>query len=303
MQTAILEVRNLTKDFGSFRAVDNLSFSVNRGDVFGFLGQNGAGKSTTMRMILSLIKPSSGEISLQGLDLVTNRKAGLRQVGAIIERPDLYKYLSAYDNLQLFARLSGIAVEKSKLMDQLEAVGLAQRYKSKVGTFSQGMKQRLGIAIAMVHDPALLILDEPTNGLDPQGIADMRETILRLNRERDKTILLSSHLLQEVEMISNRMLILHRGKKIIDGEVSACLGPDRNQVALESTNLEQLKKVLETMNIDSFATATHTCVVNIAKEAVPDMIRQLTEMHVKLIAVYPLQSLEDFFIQHTQAQS
>jgi ABC-type multidrug transport system ATPase subunit len=303
MQTAILEVRNLTKDFGGFRAVDNLSFSVNRGDVFGFLGQNGAGKSTTMRMILSLIKPSSGEISLQGLDLVSNRKAGLKQVGAIIERPDLYKYLSAYDNLQLFARLSGIAVHKSKLMDQLEAVGLAQRYKSKVGTFSQGMKQRLGIAIAMVHDPALLILDEPTNGLDPQGIADMRETILRLNRERDKTILLSSHLLQEVEMISNRMLILHRGKKIMDGEVSVCLGPDRNQVALESTNLEQLKKVLETISLDSFSTATHACVVNIAKEAVPDLIRQLTEMNVKLSSVYPLQSLEDFFIQHTQAQS
>jgi ABC-2 type transport system ATP-binding protein len=304
MQIPLLEVRGLTKDFGAFRAVDDLSFRVNQGDVFGFLGQNGAGKSTSLRMLLSLIRPTAGSVSFSGLDLAANRKAALKQVGAIIERPDLYKYLSALDNLQLFARLSGVSAQKSRLLEQLDAVGLSQRYKSKVGTFSQGMKQRLGIAIAMVHDPALLVLDEPTNGLDPQGIADMRETILRLNREHGKTILLSSHLLQEVEMISNRMLILHRGKKIMDGLVSECLGPDRNQVAVEATNLQQLKDALQALGLDVLREfSSQAVVVNIPRSDVPQLIEKLTHHQIKLLSVQPLQSLEDFFIQHTNAQS
>jgi ABC-type multidrug transport system ATPase subunit len=304
MGTPLLEVSNLTKDFGAFRAVDDLSFQVNVGDVFGFLGQNGAGKSTSLRMMLSLIRPTTGHISFSGLDLHAHRKAALRQVGAIIERPDLYKYLSAFDNLQLFARLSGVSAKRSRLLEQLEAVGLAQRFNSKVGTFSQGMKQRLGIAIAMVHDPALLILDEPTNGLDPQGIADMRETILRLNKERGKTILLSSHLLQEVEMISNRMLILHRGKKIMDGVVSECLGPDRNQVAIEATDSEQLKSALRMLGLTVLRDfSTHAVVINIPRSEVPALIEKLTHHQIKLLSVQPLQSLEDFFIQHTNAQS
>ncbi|MFM7015207.1 MAG: ABC transporter ATP-binding protein, partial [Bacteroidota bacterium] len=157
----ILQTNQLSKSFNDFKAVDNLSFQINQGDVFGFLGQNGAGKSTTIRMLLSLIQPDAGSIELFGMDLKTHRNEILRKIGAVIEKPDLYKYLSAYDNLKLFAKMSGIKVTKSLLMDQLELVGLANRHNSKVGTFSQGMKQRLGIAVALVHNPDLIVLDEP----------------------------------------------------------------------------------------------------------------------------------------------
>ena len=211
----IIKVNHLSKQFKDTKAVDDLSFTVNEGDVYGFLGQNGAGKSTTIRMLLSLITPSEGDIIIFGKKLQTHRSEILAQVGAVIEKPDLYKYLSAYDNLSIFAKMSGIKVSRELLMQQLEMVGLADRAKGKVETFSQGMKQRLGIAVALVHNPALIILDEPTNGLDPQGIADMRNLILRLSREMGKTILISSHLLSEIELIANRMIILHKGKKMV----------------------------------------------------------------------------------------
>src|SRR5450631_253645 len=170
----IINVTGLSKHFGELQAVNSLSFSVQEADVYGFLGQNGAGKSTTIRMLLTLIAPTGGEIEIFGMNLRTHRKEILRQVGAVIERPDLYKYLSAYENLLLFAKMSGVRIQRRQLMEQLEMVGLAERAGSKVKTYSQGMKQRLGIAIALVHNPQLVILDEPVNGLDPQGIADMR---------------------------------------------------------------------------------------------------------------------------------
>ncbi len=216
----ILSVKNLTKNFNEIKAVNDLSFSVEEGQVYGFLGQNGAGKSTTIRMLLTLIKPSSGNIEIFGLNLQKHRNEILRQVGAIIERPDLYKYLTALENLRIFAAMSGVKVSEKKLMEQLEMVGLAARAHSKVKTYSQGMKQRLGIATALVHDPQLVILDEPTNGLDPQGIADVRNLILQLSKEKNKTLLISSHLLSEIELIADSMIIIDKGKKIVEGKVS-----------------------------------------------------------------------------------
>ncbi|HSF45110.1 MAG TPA: ABC transporter ATP-binding protein, partial [Chitinophagaceae bacterium] len=185
----VIEVERLSKRFSDFTAVDDLSFTVNQGDVYGFLGQNGAGKSTTIRMLLTLIAPTTGRIRIFGKELQTHRNDILKKTGAVIERPDLYKYLSAKENLAVFARLSGIKPSDALLMRKLDEVGLADRANSRVKTFSQGMKQRLGIAVAMVHDPALIILDEPTNGLDPQGIADMRRLITSLSRDQGKTIL------------------------------------------------------------------------------------------------------------------
>src|SRR5450432_431269 len=221
----VINVSHLSKKFSNFNAVTDLSFTVRQADVYGFLGQNGAGKSTTIRMLLSLISPTAGEIELFGLNLRTHRKEILRQVGAVIERPDLYKYLSAYENLLLFAKMSGLHIQRKLLMDQLEMVGLAERADSKVKTFSQGMKQRLGIAIALIHDPQLVILDEPVNGLDPQGIADIRNIILHLSRTMNKTILVSSHLLNEMELIASRMLIVDRGKKIVEGSMEELFDP------------------------------------------------------------------------------
>ena len=232
----IINVRSLSKHFREIKAVDDLSFTVNEADVYGFLGQNGAGKSTTIRMLLTLIEPTHGSIEIFGSNLNSNRASILKEVGAVIERPDLYKYLTAFENLSIFAKLSGARLKRNQLIEQLDMVGLAERADSKVQTFSQGMKQRLGIAVALVHNPKLIILDEPTNGLDPQGIADIRNLILYLSKENGKTILVSSHLLSEIEQIATRMLIIDKGKKIVEGNVKELFDPSRMLIDLKTTN-------------------------------------------------------------------
>jgi ABC-type multidrug transport system ATPase subunit len=186
---SVIKVQNISKHFDSLKAVDDLSFEVQAGQVFGFLGQNGSGKSTTIRMLLSLIHPTSGSIELFGKRIEKNREEILEQVGAIIERPDLYPYLSAKEHLQLFAKVRKQKIGEAAINATLEKVGLAHRAQDKVQTFSLGMKQRLGIGIALVHNPSLIILDEPTNGLDPQGIADIRQLIQYLAKEEGKTVL------------------------------------------------------------------------------------------------------------------
>lgn len=242
MHTPLVQVTNLCKNFNDFKAVDHLSFEVLKGDVYGFLGQNGAGKSTTIRMLLTLIAPTSGEIQLFGHRLPRHRSEILRKVGAVVERPDLYKFLTAYDNLRIFARLSGLKPHKKMLLESLEKVQLADRAFDKVKAYSQGMKQRLGIAIALIHDPELIILDEPTNGLDPQGIAEMRQLIIRLRRDMGKTVIVSSHLLNEVEQIATRMIIIHKGKKIIEGRTADLFDPAKTEILLDtdSKNMDEL---------------------------------------------------------------
>lgn len=238
----MLSVRGLTKRFGEFTAVDDLSFNVEQGQVYGFLGQNGAGKSTTIRMLLSLIRPTAGEINFFGESLFTHRKQILSQIGAIVEKPDLYKYLTALEHLNLFARFAGHRPDPKKHLLLLEKVGLAQRANSRVGTYSQGMRQRLALACALVNDPGLLILDEPTNGLDPQGIADMRQLIRSLCKEQGKTVLVSSHLLSEIEMIADRVLIIHKGKKVAEESMDS-LTEKASQLKLQA--LPEKRYVLE----------------------------------------------------------
>ncbi len=177
-------------------------------------------------MVLGLIFPDSGSIFIDGKEFNNDRRYLLKNVGAIIERPDLYGYLSGWDNLRMFASLTGKQIGDERIDEVLTIVGLKGREKDKVGAYSQGMKQRMGIAIAMVHDPELLILDEPTNGLDPQGIADMRSLIRSLSKDHGKTVLVSSHLLYEIEQVASSMLIIHKGKKVSDGKVSELLHPD-----------------------------------------------------------------------------
>lgn len=297
---SIIQVNNLSKQFKDIHAVDDLSFSVDEGDVYGFLGQNGAGKSTTIRMLLTLIKPTGGDISIFGKNLSTHRNEILKQVGAVIEKPDLYKYLSAYDNLAIFAKLSGMKPNKTLLMEQLKMVGLEERATSKVKTFSQGMKQRLGIAVALVHNPKLIMLDEPTNGLDPQGIADMRNLILLLSREMGKTIVISSHLLAEIELVASRMLIIHKGKKIVEGNVAELLDPSKSLVQIETADdaaaAEKLQHTRWACNIQH--TAGHLQ-LKMNKEEVPQLITDLVSLQVQVLAVNPMHSLEDYFLSLT----
>jgi ABC-type multidrug transport system ATPase subunit len=297
--SAIIRVSHLSKQFKDTKAVDDLSFTVNKGDVYGFLGQNGAGKSTTIRMLLSLIAPTEGDITIFDKKLSTHRSAILRQVGAVIEKPDLYKYLSAYDNLSIFAKMSGIKASRELLMQQLEMVGLADRAKGKVETFSQGMKQRLGIAVALVHNPELIILDEPTNGLDPQGIADIRNLILRLSREMGKTILISSHLLSEIELIANRMIILHKGKKMVEGKVSELLDPAHSMIQLETTNVQLAKeKLLQSKWADTLQEGKSIRLL-MNKQAVPQLISDLVGLDVSILSVNSSHSLENYFLSLT----
>lgn len=299
----IIRVQGLTKDFKHFKAVSDLSFTVEKGDVYGFLGQNGAGKSTTIRMLLSLITPTSGSIEMFGLPLATHRREILRNVGAVIERPDLYKYLSAYENLHLFAAMSGISVKRNHLMEQLALVGLADRAHSKVRTYSQGMKQRLGLAIALVHDPQLIVLDEPTNGLDPQGIADMRNLILMLSRQMNKTVFVSSHLLSEIEQIANRMLIIDQGKKLVEGTVQDLFRTDDMILHLHTTNnlmaAELLQKSSYTKQLQEWD--AHGMLLRLSKQEVPALVAWLVQQQIEVMSVEPRFTLEDYFLKITTA--
>lgn len=298
--SAIIEVKNLTKDFREIKAVNDLSFTVPSGCVYGFLGQNGAGKSTTIRMLLTLIAPTSGSIEIFGMNLLHHRKEILRQAGAIIERPDLYKYLTALENLKLFAAMSGIKLTEKKLKEQLERVGLADRAKSKVKTYSQGMKQRLGIAVALVHDPQLIILDEPTNGLDPQGIADIRNLILHLSREQKKTLVVSSHLLHEMEMISDSMLIIDKGKKIVEGEAASLMDPAKTIVQVQTRDNAGALQLLQQTKWAAFIQPHEKEMrLQMDKKNVPALNADLVSRGIEVLSINTKHSLEDYFLSIT----
>lgn len=303
--SSIIKVRNLTKKFGEILAVDHLDFTVTEGEIYGFLGQNGAGKSTTIRMLLTLIEPTQGEIEIFGLRLEKHRKEILQRVGAIVEKPDLYKYLTAFENLNIFAAMSGLKTPRSVLMEQLEKVGLAHRAHSKVKTYSQGMRQRLGIAVALVHDPDLIILDEPINGLDPQGIADIRNLVLHLSRDLGKTIFVSSHLLNEIELVADSMLIIHKGKKIAEGSKQELLNPSSTDVEIESTDIQKAEQVIKNSVWAAYFQKTNNgrIVLRVDRNSIPQLIRDIAQMDLDLISVRPRHSLEDYFLSLTAGQT
>lgn len=301
---SLVTVSHLSKKFRTHTAVDDLSFSVEEGDVYGFLGQNGAGKSTTIRMLLTLVAPTAGSIQLFGLDLKKERQKILSQIGAVVEKPDLYKYLSAYENLSLFARMSGSKISKKDLFTQLEMVGLGERTDDKVKTFSQGMKQRLGIAVALVHNPRLIILDEPTNGLDPQGIADMRNLILHLSRHLNKTVIVSSHLLHEIEQISTRMLIIDHGKKMVEGTVASLMDPSKTLVEAEVYDPERAAALLETSEWFRYLQkiTNHMLVFQLPRDLIPGLNRELVRLQIQVISLQAKTSLEAYFLSITRSK-
>lgn len=298
-KSPLVAVHHLHKKFGEFNAVNDLSFTVYPGDIYGFLGQNGAGKSTTIRMLLTLITPTSGDIEMFGYKLPGHRNEILRQVGAIIERPDLYKYLSAYDNLDIFAKLSGIKPTKKMLMDQLEKVGLAARATSEVKTFSQGMKQRLGIAISLIHDPQLIILDEPTNGLDPQGIADMRNMIIALRKEHKKTVIVSSHLLNEIEQVATRMIIIDKGRKVTEGSTEELFDPANTLVELQTADETAAQKLQASSWNNCMQITEDTFLFSVHASQVPALAKSIVEMDIAIDNFSKRHSLETLFLELT----
>jgi ABC-type multidrug transport system ATPase subunit len=302
MDEPIIEVKNLSKKFGTFEAVKDVSFTVNKGDVFGFLGPNGAGKSTTIRCMLSLIAPNSGTIAIFGKNLANHRTQILNNIGCIIEKPDFYRYLSAEKNLEMFARISGRDSSKKEIQEMLEFVGLSGRGKDKVKGFSHGMKQRLGIAQTLLHKPDLIILDEPTTGLDPQGIIEVRNLILRLKTEQQKTVLLSSHQLSEIEIIANRMVIINKGKSMIEGSVDALVN---EQDLLLQINVSDYQNAMQAIELE-FPTLQvkhlHGSIIEMAleKEMVPTINYFLVNKGFSIHSLEPKRKLEDFFMKIIQ---
>ncbi|HRN25393.1 MAG: ABC transporter ATP-binding protein [Ignavibacteriaceae bacterium] len=297
----IIEINSLSKNFKDLRAVNNLNLSVFEGDVFGFLGPNGAGKSTTIRLLLSLIKPSEGSIKLFGKTLEKNRIEILKRIGAIVEKPDFYGYLSAYKNLEILGKISGKEISKNKIMEVLELVGLSKRYKSKVKTFSHGMKQRLGLGQALLHDPDLIILDEPTTGLDPQGMKEIRDLILHLSKEKKKTIFLSSHILHEVELVANRMIIINKGTTKVEGLVNDLLNAKKLKVSFEVNDEEKTNNLLMQSGWKDKLeyNAKTVFMFSLENEEIAQLNKYLVENGIAVSAVVPTRSLEDYFLKIT----
>lgn len=306
--SSVIQVQGLTKKFGHhFTAVNDLSFSVNKGDVYGFLGQNGAGKSTTIRMLLSLITPTSGSIEIFGMPLQANRAVIMQNVGAVIEKPAMYEYLTAYQNLKIFSALSGVSKTRVQLLNELDVVGLATRAHDLVRTFSQGMKQRLAIAMAMVNDPQLILLDEPTNGLDPQGIADIRNLILQLSRVQGKTVLVSSHLLSEIEQVATRLIIIDKGCKLVEGDSKDLFDKSKTVVAIQTlNNIEATKQLMQTSwarhVLIERSTDKEIC-MQLDEKLLPTLHKNLVEMGIGVLSVKPMHSLEDYFLRITSTPS
>jgi ABC-type multidrug transport system ATPase subunit len=299
MPEKIISVRHLSKKFGSFQAIHDVSFSVYKGDVFGFLGPNGAGKSTSIRCLNSLIKPDSGTIEIFGESITTHRESILGRVGSIIEKPDFYKYLSAYRNLEIFSRISGKPSSKQEIYKMLDFVGLGGREKDKFAGFSHGMKQRLGIAQTLLHNPDLIILDEPTTGLDPQGIIDIRNLILRLKNEQNKTVLLSSHNLAEIELICNRMVIINKGRSMVEGKVSELMNGENLILRLEASPIPAVKNVLLAWKPDlSWENVGDSALqFPIEKSEIPLLTKVLVENNIEIFSLEAKRTLEDYFIK------
>jgi ABC-2 type transport system ATP-binding protein len=300
MTEAVLTTEQLTKRYGKRVAVEALSLEVNRGDIFGFLGHNGAGKSTTIRMVLGLIRPTSGTAKVLGHDISKDRAKALARVGAIVEAPAFYDNLSGLQNLKILSSMTS-ACPKSRIDEVLEIVGLSGRETDPVGVYSHGMRQRLGIAQALLPNPELIILDEPTDGLDPQGIREVRDLIFRLRDELRLTVFLSSHLLYEIEQICNRVTILREGVMLYQGDVATLIDEEKTVKLTVDRVEDAIQLLLESDSLSLERNGNNSIYLKIPDEQIPK-INQLLVSHGFLVSELSPQreSLEDVFIRLTE---
>lgn len=306
----VLAVDNVKKMIGKRLIIKGISFDVRAGEIFGFLGPNGSGKTTTIRMLVDLIKPTEGSIRICGYDVQREHNEALQYVGCIVENPELYSYLSGWENLEHFARMLPGVGEK-RIREVVDIVGMDARIHDKVKTYSLGMRQRLGIAQALLNDPKLLILDEPTNGLDPQGIKELREFIRQL-AESGLSLFISSHLLSEIQQMCDRVAIISHGEVITVGEVSSLVDESVSTVVWSALPAETALKVLQShpeVQSVSFAdeAGTETGVPRLIAlqnpEAIPELSRQLMEAGVALHGIeIKLPTLEDLFLKLTEGE-
>ncbi len=299
----ILQTFNLSKRYKKRWAVRDLNLTVRRGEIFGFLGPNGAGKSTTIRMILSLVKPTAGRVELFGRPLHRNRASVLKRAGGLVEAADFYLYLPARRNLEIVAALRGD--HSSGDIDRvLDIVGLLGRAGDAVKTYSHGMKQRLGIAQALLGNPELVVLDEPTSGLDPQGIKEVRELIQRLSQAGTVTVFLSSHLLSEIEQTATSMAIINQGSLVVQGSVAELLASGPSVIRFDARPRDRALEILKASPLVDTATVVEPYIqCSVRREAAAALTRDLVESGIAVHAVIPRRSLEEYFLSITEGAS
>ncbi|MGG4168807.1 ABC transporter ATP-binding protein [Rossellomorea vietnamensis] len=296
----VVQLQSVSKVIKGKTIIDNLTFDVYEGEVFGFLGPNGAGKTTTIRMIVGLMNITKGDVLISGKSIKKDFEGAIKDVGAIVENPELYKFMSGYQNLQHFARMQkGISDERMK--EVIELVGLTDRINDKVKTYSLGMRQRLGLAQCLLHKPKLLILDEPTNGLDPAGIREIRAYIRKLAEEEGMAVIVSSHLLSEMEMMCDRIGIIQSGKLVDVQQVRDFVEGSEQVYHFEINDVEKIKAVLNSFDPGiKFESQGSQVQVALTKEKVPGVIRSLVEADVQIFSVMPVaKTLEDRFLEIT----
>ncbi|PGZ92149.1 ABC transporter ATP-binding protein [Bacillus sp. AFS029533] len=296
MKKAIVQIKNLSKEIKGKKIVSDLSFDIFEGEVFGFLGPNGAGKTTTIRMMVGLMNISEGDVVINGHSIKSNFEEAIKNVGAIVENPELYKFLSGYDNLLQYARMDK-NVTKEKINEVVELVGLTGAIRQKVKTYSLGMRQRLGLAQCLLHDPKVLILDEPTNGLDPAGIREMRDHLQLLTKKKGMAIIVSSHLLAEMEMMCDRIGIIQQGKLVDVQTVTELTTEDVQTYSIEVNNNETALKVLSKHNAHLVDGEIH---IELTREDVPNVIELLVENRIRVYGFKAnAKTLEDRFLEIT----
>ena len=299
----LVEIKNVSKRIGSRIIIDNLSLDIFRGEVLGFLGPNGAGKTTTIRMMLGLISITRGEIFIEGKSIRKDYEQAIAKVGGIVENPDMYKYLTGYQNLLHYARMYK-GVNKERIYEVIKLVGLEQRIKDKVKTYSLGMRQRLGIAQALLNSPSLLVLDEPTNGLDPAGIHELRALLKKLAAEENIAVFVSSHLLSEMELMCTRVAIIQNGRLIQIQSLVDSLEDQKNKVltiALDVAPSDKARLYLDGLNKNyNPVIKSNEIEIAVDREDIPGLIEMLVKEKYRIYGVREVQqSLEDKFLEAT----
>lgn len=298
----IVSIRNVTKKVGRTTIIDNLSFDVPQGEIFGFLGPNGAGKTTTIRMMVGLMSITKGEIKIKGKNIGSEFEQAIRHVGAIVENPEMYKFLSGYHNLIHYARMIP-GITKERINEVVSLVKLENRIHDKVKKYSLGMRQRLGVAQALLHRPSLLILDEPTNGLDPAGIRELRDYLRFLTRTEGITVIVSSHLLSEMELMCDRVAVLNKGKLIDVKLIQDFIGSDHaaQTYMIEAQPAEHALAAIREIDGVKEAKPVHEGIeVVTERNRIPDILAHLVRADIQIYGVRAQrQSLEDRFLEMT----